>query len=264
MTDSKQLETESTKDFIKKSALIAFLAIPGILDAKDLEKLPELTPTAVSELTKEDNETFGGYSRVNAANIVARTLFAEAADQSEDGKRAVASVIWNRAGHDPQKLIEVCFARKQFSCWNDVHPATNPNYNAKNYKVKLPTKLLVDSNVDFAWEDCKEMASDLLNGVFVSSIGNRNAYYNPDKVAPGWADSLQDAKKIGHHKFGYLPEHDPNKKSAVKKSNVYTVKRGDTLGKIAKTYNTSVDKLIELNGITDPNKISVGQKLKVS
>lgn len=49
----------------------------------------------------------------------------------------------------------------------------------------------------------------------------------------------------------------------VAASVTYTVKSGDTLGTIAKKYNTTVDKLVALNGIRNKNLIYVGQKLKV-
>lgn len=44
----------------------------------------------------------------------------------------------------------------------------------------------------------------------------------------------------------------------------YTVKAGDTLGKIAKKLGVTVESLMAENGITDSNKVYVGQKLKVS
>lgn len=43
----------------------------------------------------------------------------------------------------------------------------------------------------------------------------------------------------------------------------YIVKKGDTLTKIAKSYNTSVNKLVTLNNIKNPNIINIGQKLKI-
>ena len=43
----------------------------------------------------------------------------------------------------------------------------------------------------------------------------------------------------------------------------YIVKRGDTLSAIAKRYNTTYPKLAEYNGIPNPNKISVGQVIKI-
>ena len=44
----------------------------------------------------------------------------------------------------------------------------------------------------------------------------------------------------------------------------YTVKRGDTLSHIAKRFGTTVNELVRLNNIKNPNLIYVGQKLKVS
>ena len=43
----------------------------------------------------------------------------------------------------------------------------------------------------------------------------------------------------------------------------YTVQSGDTLGKIAKKYNTTYQELARLNGISNPNRIYVGQKIRV-
>jgi LysM repeat protein len=44
---------------------------------------------------------------------------------------------------------------------------------------------------------------------------------------------------------------------------IYVVKPGDTLSKIAKQYGTTTAVLARMNGIKNPNKIYVGQKLKV-
>lgn len=43
----------------------------------------------------------------------------------------------------------------------------------------------------------------------------------------------------------------------------YTVVKGDTLAAIAIKYGTTYKKLAEYNGIADPNKITVGQKIKI-
>ena len=47
-------------------------------------------------------------------------------------------------------------------------------------------------------------------------------------------------------------------------SNYYIIKKGDTLSKIAKENNTTVENLAKINQIQDPNLIYVGQKLKIS
>ncbi|MEU5166070.1 LysM peptidoglycan-binding domain-containing protein [Streptomyces mutomycini] len=43
----------------------------------------------------------------------------------------------------------------------------------------------------------------------------------------------------------------------------YTVKSGDTLSEIASEYGTTIDQLVDWNGIDDPDVIQKGQKLIV-
>ena len=42
---------------------------------------------------------------------------------------------------------------------------------------------------------------------------------------------------------------------------MYIVKKGDTLWEIAKKYNTTIDEIVRVNGIEDPDVINVGQKI---
>jgi LysM repeat protein len=44
---------------------------------------------------------------------------------------------------------------------------------------------------------------------------------------------------------------------------LYKVQQGDQLGNIASSFSVSMDDLMTLNGITNPNKIRVGQLLKI-
>lgn len=44
----------------------------------------------------------------------------------------------------------------------------------------------------------------------------------------------------------------------------YTVKKGDTLYAISKRYKTTAAKLMSANGIKDPTKLRIGQRLKIS
>jgi len=57
-------------------------------------------------------------------------------------------------------------------------------------------------------------------------------------------------------------------KSSTKKTtssvSVYTVKKGDTLSEIARKYGTTVNELIKLNNIKNPNLIYPGQKIKLT
>ncbi len=53
------------------------------------------------------------------------------------------------------------------------------------------------------------------------------------------------------------------KPEVVVESKTYYVKAGDSLGSIAKRLKVSTKDIIKMNGITNPNKIRVGQKLKL-
>lgn len=54
-----------------------------------------------------------------------------------------------------------------------------------------------------------------------------------------------------------------NKKLGIKNPVYYTVKSGDTLSKIANKYGTTYQKIAQMNGIGNPNRIHVGQRLRV-
>nr|MBN2278026.1 LysM peptidoglycan-binding domain-containing protein [candidate division Zixibacteria bacterium] len=55
---------------------------------------------------------------------------------------------------------------------------------------------------------------------------------------------------------GYSSSNDPGFR-------IYTVKKGDTLGEIAALFNTTVSRLKAWNGVSDPRRIQVGDKLKI-
>lgn len=44
---------------------------------------------------------------------------------------------------------------------------------------------------------------------------------------------------------------------------IYIVRPGDTLGKIADSYATTVDEIMAANNLSDPNVIEVGQRLRL-
>jgi len=44
---------------------------------------------------------------------------------------------------------------------------------------------------------------------------------------------------------------------------VYVLQPGDTLGKVAAMFGTTIAELQAINGITDPNKVQAGQTIKM-
>lgn len=117
-------------------------------------------------------------------DIVARTLYGEARSQGEMGLKAVASVVWNRAGGDKAKFKNKCLQRKQFSCWNDG--VVNVN--------KLSSK----------WALCQDIAKSMYLGTFQPTIDANHYYAFQGKYgisAPYWAEGETAVGTVGDHKF---------------------------------------------------------------
>ncbi len=79
----------------------------------------------------------------------------------------------------------------------------------------------------------------------VQSIVSLNNLSNPDVIIVG--------ERLRIEASGDIPE------GAV----YYVVQRGDTLYKIARRYNTSVEEIAELNNLSNPDLIYAGQRLLV-
>ena len=86
-------------------------------------------------------------------------------------------------------------------------------------------------------------------GVTVSHIVEINNIKNPNLIYPG--EKLR------------ITESSNTTLNPVVQNNFYTVKTGDTLSSIARRFGITVQYLVNLNGITNPNLIYPGQLLKV-
>lgn len=81
-------------------------------------------------------------------------------------------------------------------------------------------------------------------------------------IAGKWGSGA--VRKSRLTKAGYDYNAVQNEVNAILRgSTIYIVKAGDTLSKIAKKYKTTVKKLVEWNGIKNPDLIHVGQKIKI-
>lgn len=95
-------------------------------------------------------------------------------------------------------------------------------------------------------------------GVSASAIARANGISNPNRIYIGQRLVIPGASgSTGSPAAPKPPTTGPA-------TGVYIVRAGDTLGKIAARYGTSVSNLMRLNGLTNPDRIWVGQRLKVS
>lgn len=79
-----------------------------------------------------------------------------------------------------------------------------------------------------------------------------------------WINDVARGHAIGIAKaFGLKKVKDTKKENKTVTTKTHTVKKGDTLYSIAKKYGTTVKKLKELNPKVVPEKLQIGEKIKV-
>lgn len=111
---------------------------------------------------------------------------------------------------------------------------TEVKVRTKKEEVQTPTKSvneLVDEVIAGLWGDGEDRKNRL-----------RNAGYNYETIQSAVNSKLSRPKTT---------------------TVIYTVKKGDTLSKIASQYGITYQKIARDNGIANPNKIFVGQKIKI-
>ncbi len=90
---------------------------------------------------------------------------------------------------------------------------------------------------------------------YLKSINIDNSYQNRKKLA--MRNGINNYTGTANQNTELLNKLRNNSIS----NTIYIVKKGDTLSKIAKTYNKAYKKIASDNNIKDPNKIYIGQKL---
>jgi hypothetical protein len=123
-------------------------------------------------------------SYVYIEEVVAKTLYLEAGNQSTLGKEAVAAVIWNRANGKKNKFIQVCLAKKQFSCWN----------------YRKPNQIKIKDNLSY--RICKVIAHEMILGIYKPPYGlELVTHYHEKNVKPNWRCHKFFLRRIEDHFF---------------------------------------------------------------
>ena len=271
---------------MQASVLAALLAFPSILPAKILEKnISAVTKKgdvvqvdkkfnfnqAILDSLSEDT-TYGGYRIDRAMDVLALTLFGEGRGEPDEGLYLILDSIMNRAAGNLDDVPGVCLAKAEDSSFHQ-YSYWNKHLKAKDLvkkQIVVPSEAVDNVLENRAWEKCKALAAQVFTKQY--KVGNTiiNSYYVTNmKNPPKWAKLLTNKVIKGKHTFGYLKSNDSkyvdmvtlkprNQKKTTVAKNYYVVKPGDTLGKIAKQYNTSVAKITKDNRISNPDKIKIG------
>lgn len=134
---------------------------------------------------------------------------------------------------------------------------------------------LVDEVINGAWgndEDRKKRLTaagydaEVVQEKVNEKMGSRKSVSQlADEVIAGkWGDGQDRVSKL--NAAGYdadAVQTEVNRKLGATFAVYYTVKSGDTLSGIAQKYGTTYTKLAQMNGISNPNKINAGQKIRV-
>lgn len=91
---------------------------------------------------------------------------------------------------------------------------------------------------------------------------DKNTYQNARNFSPE-ANAAYAAQYKSTHKVEYGNGNKSTRQSASKGSKTYTVRKGDSLSRIASRNGTTVRNLCRLNGIKSSAKLRPGQKLRV-
>lgn len=180
-------------NYLQSEGLGRSLATAALLGLGSLDtsgKTTSKTPTKVYS-QNEINQR-----KAEDMMTVTKTLWAEARGEGERGIRAVATVIWNRAGGNPSNLSRVCLKTKQFSCWNSGN-------------IVIPSSEFHSA----AYQTCLKVAKEMITGKFTPTVFPNtknpthyvtgNLYNSPTQAK--WIRRHKAAKRpidvVGHHVF---------------------------------------------------------------
>lgn len=130
--------------------------------------------------------------------IAARTVFAEARSEPDEGVLAVACVIWNRVRKRSwwgRALDTVCLKRWQFSCWN---PRTAGQPEDRNYRAMVRA-----TNQQLARYADAVLEAQRVAGTDADPSKGACHYLNPAVLPrlPKWARNREPDVVIGRHHF---------------------------------------------------------------
>lgn len=127
------------------------------------------------------------------------TVYGEARGEPVEGQLAVINTINNRSKNRAQTIKEVCFARLQFSCWNQ----NDPNFPIL---MELANQIIVDRIPDNkAFNQIAYLTEGILSNRLSDNSRGSDHYMTTDLFQsdkrPSWARNPKRQIEIGNHTF---------------------------------------------------------------
>ena len=106
--------------------------------------------------------------------------------------------------------------------------------------------------------------TEVQNKINAAFARKSNEQIAQEVLAGRWGNGNDRKNRLSAAGYDYNTiQNIVNGKSGASSAQYYTVQSGDTLSGIAAKYGTSYQKVAQLNGISNPNVIYVGQRLRV-
>ncbi|MFZ9396115.1 MAG: cell wall hydrolase [Erythrobacter sp.] len=165
-----------------------------LIEGASAQQRNALIPTANLPLGK-----VAGFSAIpkssaqyrSALTCLTQAIYYEAANEPEQGKRAVAQVVLNRLRH-PAYPNSVCGV-----VYEGVYrPVCQFSFTCDGALLRAPMAR--------QWNESKRVAETMLAGSIEPSVGTAT-HYHADYVVPRWAFTLAKITKIGTHIFYRFP-----------------------------------------------------------
>lgn len=121
-----------------------------------------------------------------------------------------------------------------------------PTIDNPNDSINTETIYYTVQSGDTLWEIAKKY------GTTINEIASINDISNPNLIYPGQTLRI------------LINSTNEGSETRATGSITYTVKRGDTLSKIALAYGVTVNHIVQLNNIQNPNLIYPGEKLRIT
>lgn len=127
---------------------------------------------------------------------------------------------------------------------NGINGNTDTNYMYRDLITEIGNKT---PSTPTATKSIEELAVEVINGQWGNGDSRKSALQNAGYDYNAVQNRVNELLNVNNST-----------------STTYTVQSGDTLSGIANKFGTTYQKLAEINGISNPNKIYAGQVLKIS
>lgn len=154
--------------------------------------MPPLTSDSISASTGPSFVTgLGQRDRLRATLCLASAVYYEAANEPDEGQRAVAQVVLNRVRHRewPQTICGVVYQ-------GSSRPGCQFSFACDGAMARGPMLA--------AWIRARRVAERALSGDVYAAVGNAT-FYHTTNVAPAWGRRMTPVAVVGAHIFYRMP-----------------------------------------------------------